>query len=145
LLSLLGMLLGLGMCGYGAWLSHLRLPNLWGPAAGIPILSVGGLLAGMSSALRPSPAGHWQTWVVACLPALAGLLTSLAFTLPFVLPEPITAAEGFALGVAMGVGLLRKRLDAQPRTEWLWVLHTLLSTTLFVGVMPAYWFLATLH
>ncbi len=67
-----------------------------------------------------------------------------------VTPRPISdvpsnIAANFLMGILPGMGLFEKRLDAQPRKKWLWILHLVLSSLFMMAyIWGAYEYMAPL-
>ena len=144
LLSFIGQILGLALLTFG--LSYLKMNEVsfWPSYA---ILAVPAMIVGIAATLRPGP-NNKRNRVLKLIPALAAAIVNVVFLI--VTPRPISdvpsnIAANFLMGVLLGMGLFEKRLDAQPRKKWLWILHLVLSSLLMMAyIWGAYEYMAPL-
>ena len=144
ILSLLGQILGFVLLTFGLSFLKMNEVSFWPSYA---ILAVPAMIVGIAASLRPGP-NNKRNRVLKLIPALAAAIVNVVFLI--VTPRPIsdvpsTIAANILMGILLGMGLFEKRLDAQPRKKWLWILHLVLSSLFMMAyIWGAYEYMAPL-
>lgn len=142
ILSLLGQILGFVLLTFGLSFLKMNEVSFWSSYA---ILAVPAMIVGIAASLRPGP-NNKRNRVLKLIPPLAAAIVNVVFLI--VTPRPISdvpsnIAANFLMSILLGMGLFEKRLDAQPRKKWLWILHLVLSSFFMMAyIWGAYEYMA---